>query len=144
MIAIGNDSNNNMRVLLAMPGANLAEAADRYFGSDPYDEQESTVLDSINKAYFDAYSWNVTTHVIIVDMVRARACRMNQFKKLRCDKWCVDGLPINPNNVLIGLFTGTPKTDLESLRDMETIEQPNLDLKNTIAELEAYLPTYLS
>lgn len=142
-IAIGNDSNNNICIMTPAPGINVTDAANAYFGANPFDEQDDMVLDAMNYDYLPAYSWNVTTHVLDVDIVKARTSRMDQFKALRKAKWVSDGLPENPSNEIIGLYTGAPKTDLESLRDMESTEQTALDTKTTIAELVAYLPSYL-
>jgi len=142
-IAIGNDENNNICILTPAPGIALTDAANRYFGVNPFDEQDEAVLSSINQDYINSYSWDLINHVLIVDMVRARTCRMKNFKKLCKIKWKTMGVPKYPNTVLINLFSGTEKTDLESMKVMESVEQTILDTKDTIAELESYLPSYL-
>ena len=140
-VAIANDANMNICTLTAV--GDLTAAANEYFGSNPYDIQDKNVLDGQVVGYPDAYSWNLTTHSLDVDIVKARTDRMNQFKILRDKKWCDMGVAMHVNDVIIGLFTGTEKTTLESCRDMIGVEGPILDGKNTIAELVAYLPSYL-
>ncbi len=143
-IAIGNDSNSNICIMTPAPGIDVTDAADRYFGANPYDEQDDSVLDAIDYDYFNAYSWNVTGHSLVVDMVRARTCRMVQFEVLRKAKWASMGVVKMPNTVIIALFTGQDNTDLNSMKTMIADEQIILDTKTTIAELVAYLPSYLA
>ena len=143
-IAIGNDSNNNICIMTPVPGINVTDAANAYFGANPFDEQDDMVLDTINYDYLPAYSWNVTTHALVVDMVKARTSRMDQFKVLRAVKWKSMGVPAEPNTVIIALFSGSDNTNLNSMKTMVTDEQVVLDTKTTIAELVAYLPSYLT
>ena len=141
-IAVGNNANNNICIMTPVPGGNVIEAANKYFGENPYDVIDGTNINLVD-GYLPAYFWNLETHALNVNMDIARACRMVKFEKMRCDKWKADGLPHDPNQLLINLFTGQPKNDLESMKAMESLEVPILDTKNTIAELEAYTPFYL-
>ena len=143
--AISSDPTNGLCILGGSPGVNVTTAqADQAFGAGNYSIEDETVINAtVNKAYFPVYSWNVSTDSLVVDIVKARTCRMDQFKVLRIAKWESIGTCEDPHAVIIALFTGQDLTDLNSMKTMVADEQVVLDTKTTIAELEAYIPSYL-
>lgn len=121
----------------------IDNAALKYFGADPYDEQDSTVLDPIIKIFFSSYSWDLTNHVLVEDMTSARLTKLDVFRGLCHLKWKAMGLCDNPPIPIVILFTGADKIALEAYRDMVSTETTVLATKTTILEIDNYTPTYL-
>jgi len=128
---------------ITVQAVGVKNAALKYFGADPYDEQDPSVLDPIIKAYFSSYSWDLNNHVLIEDIVSARLTKIDIFKGLCHVKWGGLGLHDNPQTPIINLFTGADLTALQAYQTMVATETTELLNYTTIATLDAYTPAYL-
>ncbi len=142
-VAIANDASNGICILTPAGGISIQDAADQYYGANPYDVQDESVLSGLIMTYISSCSWDLNAHVLIEDMATARLAKLDIFKRLCHGKWDAMGVHDNPPDEIIGLFTGQDNTDLIAYRDMVATETPILATYATIALLDAYTPTYL-